>query len=557
MKGCGGEMMLQGPFGLVRRKGRVEPSLVLVCGVALVVVLPILCVMASVFADTREIWGHLRENLLAGLLFNTAVLASGVLGLTALFGVSAAYLTALCEFPGRRFFSWALLLPLSIPTYVMAFVYTGVLDYSGPVATFLRQHVPAAAPFMPPIRSAGGVILVLALALYPYVFLLSAGGFASQGERVLEASRSMGLSRWRLFFRVMLPMARPFICGGLILVLMETLADFGAVVVFNYDTFTTAIYKAWFGFFSIDAASQLASLLVVMAFLVLTAEGWSRRRMRYFRGRDGRRAKRIPLSRRQAAGARLFLGGLFAVGFVIPMAQLLAWVAEAWRRELHVGYGALLANSLVLAGAGASLTLVAALVLAFAGRKGKGRLKGALCRISLLGYALPGTVLAVGMVRGLSAMDHGVAAVLALFGLGLSGPFLQGTVWVMPVAYLVRFLSVGFSAVSGSLGRVSPSMDEAARTMGTRGFSLARKIHLPLIRGGMVTGAILVFIDIMKEMPLTLMTRPFGWDTLAVKIFELTSEGEWERAAIPAVALVAAGLIPVGLLVWQKERSNR
>ncbi|SCY64162.1 iron(III) transport system permease protein [Desulfoluna spongiiphila] len=557
MQGCDADMVMKRPAGPVRIGGRVEPSLVLVCGVALVVLLPILLVMASIFADTRDIWGHLRENLLAGLLFNTAVLSSGVLALTAFFGVSAAYLTALCEFPGRRFFSWALLLPLSVPTYVMAFVYTGLLDFSGPVASFLRQHLPAVAPWMPPVRSTGGVILVLSLALYPYVFLLAAGGFASQGERVLEASRSMGLSRGRLFFRVMLPMARPFILAGLILVLMETLADFGAVAVFNYDTFTTAIYKAWFGFFSIDAASQLASFLVVMALMVLTAEEWSRRRMRYVRGRDGRRAKRIPLSPRQGFGAILFLGGLFSVAFVVPMAQLFAWVAEAWREEFHLGYGGLLLNSLVLAGAGALVTLSAALVLAFAGRKANGRFMAFLSRVSLLGYALPGTVLAVGMVRVLTGMDHLAAGTLAVFGVGLSGPLLQGSVWMMPVAYMVRFLSVGFSAVSSSLGRISPSMDEAARTMGISGFSLVRRIHLPLIRGGMVTGAILVFVDIMKEMPLTLMTRPFGWDTLAVKIFELTSEGEWERAAIPAVALVAAGLIPVGLLVWQKERAKR
>ncbi len=535
----------------------VSGGLVLALGVAVVVGLPIFLVMTSLFADTHGIWDHLRENLLAGLLANTAVLSLGVLGLTAFFGVSAAYLTALCEFPGRRFFSWALLLPLAIPTYVMAFVYTGLLDFSGPVATFLRQHLPAAAPFMPPIRSTGGVILVLSLALYPYVFLLSAGGFASQGERILEASRSLGLSQRHLFFRVLLPMARPFIFGGLILVLMETLADFGAVAVFNFDTFTTAIYKAWFGFFSIDAASQLASLLVVMALMVLTAEGWSRRRMRYFKGRDGRSAIRVRLTGHCALGATLFLGGLFAVAFAIPMIQLIAWVVEAWREELHMGYGALFSHSLLLAGGGALLTLMVALALAFAGRTSPGWLMASLSRLSLLGYALPGTVLAVGMVRVLSGFDHMAAGFLGVFGVALSGPLLQGTVWVMPVAYMVRFLSVGFNAISSSLGRVSPSMDEAARTMGVGKWALMRRVHLPLIRRGMITGSILVFIDIMKEMPLTLMTRPFGWDTLAVKIFELTSEGEWERAAIPAVALVAAGLIPVVLLVWQKEKVNR
>ena len=524
------------------------------CGIALSVVVPILFVMASLMEPTRGVWTHLQETLLAGLLWNTAVLSVGVLTLTAFFGVSAAYLTALCEFPGRRFFSWALLLPLSIPTYVMAFVYTGLLDFSGPVATFLRGSLPGIAPLMPPIRSTGGVILVLSLALYPYVFLLSSGGFSSQGERVLEASRSMGLSRSRIFFRVLLPMARPFILGGLILVLMETLADFGAVAVFNYDTFTTAIYKAWFGFFSIDAASQLASLLVVMALAVLTAEGWSRRRMRYFRGRDGRRARRIPLVGGEALAATLFLGGLFSIAFVIPLVQLFVWGVEALGEELNAGYGVLLSNSLILGGAGALLTLAAALVLAFAGRRYTGRFIAVISRISLLGYALPGTVLAVGMVRALSGMDNAVAVSLAFFGVTFSGPFLQGAVWVMPVAYMIRFLSVGFSAVSSSLDRVSPSMDEAACTMGVGGVALVRKIHLPLIRGGVVTGAILVFIDIMKEMPLTLMTRPFGWDTLAVKIFELTSEGEWERAAIPSLALVVAGLIPVAFLVWQKEK---
>jgi len=520
--------------------------------IAILVIIPLAVVTFSWLQPAPEIWRHLSETLLGELLRNTFWLVIGVSCGTVLLGVSLAWLTAICEFPGRAFFSWALLLPLAMPAYVLAFVTLGLFDYAGPVQSQLR-HWFGSSSWFPDIRSTGGVVTVLTLVFYPYVYLLSRNAFLTQGKRMLEAAESLGCGPWRAFILVILPMARPWIAGGTLLVIMESLADFGAVSIFNYDTFTTAIYKAWFGFFSLPVAAQLASCLVLLVFVILVAEQRMRSRMRFSEGRQSAVGERIRLGgwRRWYASAYAF--AVLGIAFLLPLLQLLLWSLEVIRQELSVRYISLIGHTLLLGLSAALLICSCALLLAYTSRRHPDPLTRTLVRLANLGYALPGTVLAVGIFIPVAALDNTLIDLFRrLFSID-TGQLLQGTLVIMLLAYLVRFMAAGFKAIDGAMHRVTPSIDEAARLAGYRGLRLLARIHLPMLRGGLLTAFTLVSVDVMKEMPITLMTRPFGWDTLAVKIYELTSEGEWERAALPALILLLCGLIPIIFLMRTSE----
>ncbi len=522
---------------------------------ALTVALPLAVILWSFNYQTQEIWQHLARHLLADLLLNTAVLTAGVLSATLILGVTLAWLTGVCDFPGRKIFSWALLLPIAMPTYVLAFVAIGLMDFSGPVQTFFRAWFPVGKNWFPNVRSAGGIIIVMSLALYPYVYLLAKGAFRTQGKRAMEAARSLGCSRTSAFFKVALPMARPWIAGGLLLVLMEVLADFGAVSIFNYDTFTTAIYKAWFGFFSLPAAAQLSSILIIMVFMVIAVEQKARQKMRFTQsGRAAGQFDRITLYGWKKWAAVLFALAVLLTAFVIPFAQLLLWSAEIFNQEFNFRYLGFLWRSLFFALLASASVVFCSLLLAYANRQHKDKLTRFCLQISTLGYALPGTVLAVGMVIAITAADRPLADLLKTFFGYEKGTLIQGTILTVVAAHVVRFMAVGYNSINSAMQRITASLDEVSISLGTKGFSLLRKVHIPILKAGILTAAMLVFVDVMKEMPITLMTRPFGWDTLAVKIFELTSEGEWERAALPAVALVLGGLIPVIILTKQTEK---
>jgi len=521
-------------------------------GMALMVALPLSVILWSFNYPAREIWQHLARHLLTELLLNTAILAGGVLSGTFILGVSLAWLTGVCEFPGRKVFSWALLLPLAIPTYVLAFVFLGILDFSGPVQTMLREWFPRSRAWFPNIRSAGGIIIVMTLALYPYVYLLTRDAFKTQGKRAMEAALSLGWNRTSSFFKVALPMARPWIAAGLLLVLMEALADFGAVSIFNFDTFTTAIYKAWFGFFSLPAAAQLASILVIIVFIIIAIEQRSRLKMRFTHsGRTEGKVDRIKLYGWKKWTATFFASAVLLTAFVIPFGQLLIWSAEIYRDEFNFRYVSFLGHSLFFAVLASAGIVICSVLLAYAGRRDNGSLNRFLIRVSTLGYALPGTVLAVGMVIVITAVDKQLVDLLKTLLGYEKDSLIQGTMLTVVLAYMIRFLAAGYNSVNSAMYRISQSIDEASISLGIKGVSLLRRVHIPILKTGILTAAMMVFVDVMKEMPITLMTRPFGWDTLAVKIFELTSEGEWERAALPAVALVLGGLIPVILLTRQ------
>ncbi len=523
---------------------------------ALLVALPLMVLFSGWMQAENEVWQHLARTVLGELVLNTLVLLAGVAVGVLLTGVGLAWLTAMCEFPGRRLFDWALMLPLAIPAYVLAFVALGLFDFSGPVQSALRDWFGRGGYWFPEVRSAGGVIAVMVLVLYPYVYMLSRAAFLTQGRGTLDAARILGLGPWGAFFRVALPMARPAIVAGASLALMETLADFGTVAVFNYDTFTTAIYKAWFGLFNLQAAAQLASLLLLFVAATLIAERRLRGRARFHESSRSSTARRFPLSGWRGWMATFACALVLLPAFVLPMGQLLAWAWQSVGAELDGRYLDLVVNTLSLGASAGLVTVSGALLLAFARRYGKDGLTRGAVRTATLGYALPGSVLAVGVMLSFTGIDNFLRSLLHAASLDYQGQLLTGSIAALLLAYLVRFLAVAFGPVDSGLERIRPSLSEAARSLGAASRELLRRVYLPLLRPGLLTALLLVMVDVMKEMPATLLLRPFGWDTLAVRIYELTSEGEWERAALPAVTLVLAGLLPVILLVRKTADRN-
>ncbi|MGE8497122.1 MAG: ABC transporter permease [Pseudomonas sp.] len=520
--------------------------------VAALVLLPLSVLLFSWHEIDRQIWAHLWQTQMPRLIGNTVTLVLGVgIGVTVL-GVSLAWLTSLCEFPGRRWLDWALMLPFAIPAYVLAFVFVGLLDFSGPVQSLAREWFGSGIRF-PRVRSTGGVITVLVLVFYPYVYLLARNAFLAQGKGLMEAARVLGLNPWQAFWRVALPVARPAIGAGLALAIMETLADFGAVSVFNFDTFTTAIYKTWYSFYSLTSATQLASLLLLAVMLVLYGERRARGAVRPVNERPRGQAL-YHLTGVKAWAASGWCGLVFACAFVIPVLQLLVWFWQRGRFDLDERYTALILHTLYLGSMAALITVSVGLLLAFARRLTPTRLMRSSVGVANLGYALPGSMLAVAIMLAFSYLDRELVIPLSTWLGGAGKPMLLGSLSALLLAYMIRFLAVAYGPLENSLARVRPSLPEASRSLGVGGVGLFFRVYLPLLVPGVLTAALLVFVDVLKEMPATLLMRPFGWDTLAVRIFEMTSEGEWARAALPALTLVLVGLLPVVLLIRRSAR---
>lgn len=516
------------------------------------VLLPITVILFSWHVAQTDVWQHLIATDLPRLLKNTAVLMVGVGLSVAVLGVSLAWLTAVCEFPGRHWLDWALLLPLAIPTYVVAFVAVGLMGYAGPVLTFWRQLFGDDA-WYPDVRHPLGVVLVLSAVLYPYVYMLARSAFLSQGRSLVDASRLLGVSSWGSFWRVALPMARPAIVAGMALALMEALADFGAVAIFNFDTFTTAIYKSWFGFFNLQAAAQLASLLLLFVALALFAEQQARGRGKLHH--NPRRNRH----RLQLTGARAWLASgccllVFVVAFCVPVVQLVIWIYTTKLLDFDERFLLLVRHTFLLGFAAATLVVLLAILVAFAQRLRSGRTMGAAVRLASLGYALPGSVLAVGIMIAFAAIDRELLRPLFTWLGGHPQQLLLGSVGALIIAYIIRFFSVGFGPVQSTLQSIRPSYQEVAHTLGHGHGQVLRRVYLPLLTPGLLTALVLVLVDTMKEMPATLLMRPFGWDTLAVRIYEMTSEGEWQRAALPALTLVLVSIVPVILIVRRSRR---
>lgn len=532
----------------------------LVVAIAGLVALPILAVLSNIFLNTSDTWQHLATTVLPNYLINSAVLSLGVsIGVLGI-GVSTAWLVSICQFPGQRWFEWALLLPLSTPAYVLAYIYTDFLDVAGPFQTWLRDLLGWSVGdyWFPNIRSLPGAIAMLTLVLYPYVYMLARVAFLEQSNRLIEASRIMGCNPWRSFWQVGLPLARPSIVAGLSLVLMETLNDFGTVQYFGVDTFSTGIYRVWTGWGDPLAASQLAGVLLLFIFALLFIERRSRGQAKYYQSHGmGEQTYGYLLNWVRSTLAILVCLLPIALGFLLP-GFLLVWMAvENAAQTFDRNFLDYAYHSFVLATVAAILAVVIAIALAYGQRLQGNPLMLTATRLSAMGYAIPGSVIAVGIALPFGWLDQGINEISLAAGGQRVGLVFSGTVIALVYAYLVRFLAVSFGTVEAGLDKIQPSLDEAARSLGRSPTQTLWQVHRPMLWSSILTAVMLVFVDVIKELPATLMINPRNFETLAVRLYRYASDERLTEASGSALVIVLVGLIPVTVLSWQMRRSPR
>ncbi|QFT54031.1 Sulfate transport system permease protein CysW [Microbulbifer sp. THAF38] len=525
--------------------------LLLVATISLLVALPVLSIFWLAFFPEENIWPHLLDTVLFHYVSSTLLLAGGVGLVTLIAGVGSAWLVSMCQFPGRRLFEWALLLPFAVPAYVIAYVYTDLLEYAGPVQKSLRAWFgwqTARDYWFPEIRSMGGAIAMLSLVLFPYVYMLARAAFIEQCGSIRAASRSLGCTPWQSFLRVSLPMARPAVAVGLSLVLMETLNDFGTVDFFAVRTLSVGIYDTWLSHGNLGGAAQIACSTLIFVVLLITLERMGRARQKHFVQSPNSQRERYVLRGWRSAVAFLFCGLLLVSGFIIPLLVLCRYALSNFSSYWSEDFIQIASNSLLLSIAAALVSVLLGLLLAYGKRLQPKRSVKLLVGFSKLGYAMPGAVLAIGVLIPLAAFDNAVDAFLREhFDISI-GLLLSGSIFAIIFAYTVRFLAVSTGAIESSLEKVTPSMDRAARSLGRNSWQTLWAVHLPLVRTGLLTGGLVVFVDCMKELPATLLLRPFGFDTLATYVYQFASDEMLERSALGALLIVLVGLIPVILL---------
>jgi iron(III) transport system permease protein len=519
---------------------------------------PILVVLASVFVPTEGAWARLAALTLPSYIANTVWLLLGVGAGVLIVGVGTAWIITMYRFPGSRMCEWILLLPMAVPAYLLAYTYADLLQFTGPVQTALRAWFGWSRGdyWFPEIRSPGGAVAVMVFVLYPYVYMLARAAFLEQSASVLEASRTLGQGAWRTFLGVALPLARPGIVAGLTLVFMEVLADFGTVKHFEVATFTTGIYLTWFGLGSPVGAAKLAAGLLAVVLLILGLE----QRLRGGRRFHQTSARPVTPAAQRLGGVR-GVGALAAcllppvVGFLIPGGVLLQMTLDSGDAALGRSFGRLATNTFGLAAVTAGLAVVAAALIAYGVRVGRGRLTQLAARVATLGYAVPGSVIAVGVMLPFGWIDNTVDGWMrAAFGRP-TGLLLSGTVAALIFGYLVRFLAVSFNAVEAGLSRIRPSMEEVAQTLGHGPGSTLWRVHAPMMKGSLLTAVLLVFVDTLKELPATLILRPFNFETLALRVYRLASDERLAQASTAALTIVGVGIVPVIVLSMAIARS--
>jgi len=528
---------------------------------AALIAAPLLSVAVNVFSPgTAGTWRHLLDTVLPDYVLTTLWLCAGVgVGVAAL-GVGAAWLVTRYEFPGRGSFEWALLLPLAMPAYVMAYAYTDLLQFVGPVQGWLRETFGwrRADYWFPDARSLGGAVAMFSLVLYPYVYMLARTAFLERAGGMIEVGRTLGLTPFQAFCRLSLPLARPAIAGGVALALMETLADYGTVSYFAVQTFTTGIYRAWFSLGDRTAAAQLAMVLLAFVVAVLALERVSRGGSRFADSTlRSRGVMRVPLQGPRALLAWLGCALPLAGGFLLPAGVMLHMALNEGDAQFGARFFTLAGNSVLVAGTTALLATALALLIAYAARVDRSAPMRWAHRVAGLGYALPGSVIAVGVLIPVTRLDHAVAALLRE-GLGVEvGLLWTGTIAALVYACVVRYLTAALQAMDAGLARITPRMEQAARTLGHTPAQTLWRVHLPLLRGSALTAALLVFIDVMKELPATLVMRPFNFDTLATQAYTLASDERLAEASTSALAIVVVGLAPMVVLCRHIVRGTR
>ncbi len=527
---------------------------------ALLCVLPIFAAALSALTGDLDTWRNVLASVLPTYTRTTLILVVIVGISTAVIGSVTAWLVTAYRFPGRQLLEIALALPLAFPAYVMAYAYTHMLDHPGPVQTLLRDMTGWGARdyWFPEIRSLGGAAAMLTIVLYPYVYLLARASFRQQSSNAYMVSRTLGCSPGWAFVRVALPMARPAIAGGALLAIMETLADFGTVAFFNVQTFATGIYQAWFSIGDRAAAAQLSLCLLMFALLVASLE----RAQRGKGGTSGTGARFEVMERTQLTGlagwgATMMCLAPVLLGFVIPIIMLGVMAYDSGQSILDSRYLGFFVNSVTVASIAAVLTVLGAVLIVFRARNHPGRMSRWLVTVSGLGYAVPGGVIAVGLMVPVAAFDNALDAFMeAQFGVD-TGLLITGSIWLMVAAYMTRFMAAALNAYDSGMATVPRNLDAVARSLGHSGPRVLTQIQLPLARNSALTALLIVFVDVMKELPATLILHPFNFQTLAVQAHRLAADERLAEAAVPSLALVAVSLVPVVLLCRTLGRERR
>jgi iron(III) transport system permease protein len=554
---------LDDPHGVLRRRKVARffgenPRLALAVTLAtsLLAIPLIVIVFSFVQPNAGSTLANLAQTVLPRYTLNSALLALFVGVGVAVIGTGTAWLVTACQFPGRRAFEWLLILPLAVPAYVMGYAYTEFLSHPGAVQTLLRE-VTGWGPrdyWFPRIRSLEGAAVMFTFVLYPYVYLLARTAFLTQSVSAFEAARVLGDTPWRAFVRVALPMARPAIVIGVALALMETLADYGTVAHFAVPTFTTGIYRSWFSMGDRVAAAQLAGALLTFVFVLIWIERLQRGKARYQSARATLPIQRFVLKGWRSAGAVVFCALPLTIGFLLPIVLLIELMLDDGHSLFGARYLSFIRNSFLLAGLAALITVAVAIALQSVHRLAKAPILSFVTRFAAMGYAIPGSIIAVGILIPMAGFDNTLDAFMReRFGIS-TGLLLTGTIIGLLFAYTVRFLAVALAPVESAYERITPRMDDAARVLGARKTRVFTSVHAPLLRGGILTGALIVFVDVMKELPATLILRPFNFETLATQAFRLASDERLSEAATPSLVIVAVGLIPVFLISRQIRR---
>jgi len=518
---------------------------------AILLTVPLWVLVSFVFEPTNDNWTHLSDTLLPEYIINSLWLMLGVTFGTLLLGIPSAWVVSQYHFFGKSVLHWALLLPMAMPAYIIAYTYTGLLEFEGPVQTAFRSvfETQTVNTWFPEIRSLGGAILMFSLVLYPYVYLLARTSFSNQSQNVMHASRTLGAGPYKTFFKVALPIARPAIIAGLTLALMETLADFGTVQHFGIPTFTTGIYRTWTGFGDTTTTAQLSILLLVFVTILMALEVWSRKQAKYFTGHNQPLNSQLPtLTGRKSlfAFAVCLIPILF--GFIVPALQLLDWSINVAQTQLNAEFFTLVWNSFSLAFITASIIVALALLFLYVKRIQNTPLMDNTVRIAGLGYAIPGVVIAVAVMIPFAWLDNTLDAWTREHLDISTGLLLSGTLFALVFAYCFRFLSVALQSIGSGLSQIKPSMDESAKTLGATHWTILKRIHIPLLSSSLITAFILVFVEVLKELPTTLILRPFNFNTLSVRAYEMAADERLADAGLPALLIVMTGLIPVIIL---------
>lgn len=512
----------------------------------LLVLTPIFTIVFKLFDKPGEHWGHISSNLLPSYFYNSFILLIGVGVCTFFLGVILAWIVSVYEFPGRKYFEWLLILSLAFPSYMMGYSYVGLLEYTGPISSFLRNSfdITFKGPIID-IMNMPGVIFILSISLFPYVYVLCRASFMQQSGTFREAAILLGSSRPRVFTKIALPMARPAIAGGLALVGMEVLNDYGTIKYFGVDTFTSGIFRAWFSFGDVNTAIYLSAILTVIVLALIWLENLSRGS----KGWTGRSENTKPARRIESTKSKQWLftficSTVLIISFILPLAQLIYWVSLTWREVMDSEFAVLILRSFSLAIGSAFIIAALSIVLLYAVRISPLKWTRHITKTASVGYAIPGAVIAVGVMIPMMELDKKINWLFS----NQAGLVLSGTLVIVIIAYIVRFMAVGYNAIDSGFQKTGASVNEVARSLGASPLRTLFKIDLPLIRNSIAAGILLVFVDIMKELPLTLILRPFNFHTLATKAFDMATNEMIAESANASLIVVLTGIIPIILL---------